>query len=323
MSVFGGRGSTRSISAVKGDDLMKHPTDPSVTCARRYPLPRLLVLSLALAACGADEDATASAAVDVQRSLAMDGILDLIGPKGLVPGGDAPTGLHCDDAPELLTASPCGEELVTEAHFAWSGCEVDHPGERPDVVSDGSFDLVRELPEGLSCDPGELVEVATEADFAVELDLSNGRSAAMSGSILAVSERTIGSQGYTRSATLAVDRAIYEDGDLLRKIAIAGQLNVAIAAAEGGPTRTVDGSLTITPDDSESVGEVTLVGVVHEPLSECAWPIAGELLRARPGGETHHLVFGPGCGEATIDGESVDLTEAQAGGPRRGHGRPF
>lgn len=133
----------------------------------------------------------------------------------------------------MVSASLCGHEYAAEAHYAWADCAVDHAGERPDVTTSGTLDVVRSASEGDCAGPAELEESAV---FEVEAALPRGRRAALSG---------------------------------------------AITASSTGRT----------------------------------------LIRALREGERHTLVFGPGCGEGTLDGEAVELDELQGGGAPRARGR--
>lgn len=92
---------------------------------------------------------------------------------------------------------------------------------------------------------------------------------------------------------------------------------------DDGPVRTVSGDLTISFGDDEDA-MVSLQGVIHAPKGACAWPTAGTMVRTLPDATVHNLSFGPSCGEATLDGEPVDLDALQAEGHgRRGRHRPF
>lgn len=284
----------------------------------------LLTLALNLTGCGRDDDdPTVTAAADLQRALEMDGALDLLGPGGaaVLQGGDKglPAGLACDASPSVVTETVCGHDFAAEAHYAWQDCSVDAPGDRPDPVSGGQLDLVRAVVGEPDCDG--LVSLAESAEFSVSVALPMGRRAEMQGTLTAASERDLEAGDFTRTATIAATRTLFADDEPVLTIALAGELTVDVAFADDGPVRTIDGALTLSSGD-DGDATLTLEGVVHRPLSGCAWPTAGTLVRARTGEEAHTLVFGPDCGEASRDGEPVDLDAQQFNGHRR-RGRPF
>lgn len=284
----------------------------------------IFTLALNLTGCGPDDaDPTVAAAADLQRAFEMDGAFDLLGPGGdaVSQGGGKglPAGAACDASPSVVTEAVCGHEFATEAHYAWQDCSIDAPGDRPDAVGSGQLDLARSVVGEPDCEG--LVSLSESAEFSVSLALPRGRRAEMQGTITAASQRDLAGGVYTRTATIAATRELFADDELVRTIALAGEITVDVSLADDGPVRTIDGVLTTSTGDGEDA-TLTLAGVVHRPLSGCAWPTTGTVVRELPGEESHTLVFGPGCGEATRDGEPVDLEGAPFAGPRR-HGRPF
>jgi len=288
---------------------------------RTSSLTLALALALAPSACTPDaQDPSVTAAASLQRSLEMDGVLDLLRPGGPVAGDHLPLGLACDASPELITASVCDHDLVHEAHFAWTDCVVDHPGDRPDPTSSGSLDLTRDVVAEAGCGAVTITDAAT---FAVNLEFGGDRRAEMTGTLDAVSTRDLGAETVIRSVELTASRTMFIGDDAARNIDLAGTLDIVVTADDDGPVRTVDGTLSMTRADDEGAA-IALHGVVHRPQSDCAWPTAGELVRSSPEGDSVTLVFGPACGEASLGGEPIDLTTAERGpGGRGGRGRPF
>lgn len=288
---------------------------PSLTLA--------LALALAPSACAPDaQDPSVTAAASLQRSLEVDAVLDLLGPDGPVAGDRLPLGLACDASPEVIIASVCERDLVHEAHFAWTDCVVEQPGDRPDPTSSGSLDLSRDVVAEAGCGAVTITDAAT---FAVNLEFGDDRRAEMTGTLDAVSTRDLAADTFTRSVALTASRTMFIGDDAARSIDLAGTLDITITAGDDdeGPVRTVDGALSMTRADDEGAA-IALHGVVHRPRSDCAWPTAGELVRSTPEGDSVTLVFGPACGEASLDGEPIDLTAAERGpGGRHGRGRPF
>ena len=281
----------------------------------------LACLALTLPGCSPDaQDPSVTAATSLQRSLDMDGVLDLLGPGGPVTGDRLPAALACDESPEVIAASVCGHELVREAHFAWTDCVIDHPGDRPDPTVSGSLDLTRDTVADADCGAATITDAAT---FAVTLELGAGHRAEMTGSLDAVSNRDLATATFTRDVELAATRTLYLGDDAAHSIDLHGSLHITVNTSDDGPVRTVDGTLNMLRGDDDDAAAIVLHGVVHRPQSECAWPTAGELVRSTPEGGSVTLTFGPACGAASLDGEPVDLSTAERGPGRRGPGRPF
>lgn len=279
----------------------------------------LALLALTLAGCRPDaQDPSVTAATSLQRSLDMDSVLDLLGPGGPVTGDRLPAALACDDSPEVIAASVCGHDLVREAHFAWTDCRIDHPGDRPDPKVSGSLDLTRDAVADADCGAVTITDAAT---FAVTLELGADRRAEMTGSLDAVSTRELAADTFTRDVELAATRTMYLGDDAAHSVDLHGSLRITATLGDDGPVRTVDGTLNLLRGDDDDTTTIALRGVVHNPQSDCAWPTAGELVRSTPEGDAVTLSFGPTCGAANLDGEPVDLSTAERGPGR--HGRPF
>jgi hypothetical protein len=93
-----------------------------------------------------------------------------------------------------------------------------------------------------------------------------------------------------------------------------GDLSVALSRADH--RATIDGVVSIALPFGEAGAAIT--GVVRVPPTECRYPIAGSVEHTLPDGTSHILAFGPACGQATADGEPVDLATWRPPGPGPG-----
>lgn len=95
-----------------------------------------------------------------------------------------------------------------------------------------------------------------------------------------------------------------------------GDLSVALAFGDADRRATVDGAIAVTLPFGQA--GVAITGLVRVPPAECQYPIAGTVEHTLPDGTSHTLAFGPACGQATADGEPVDLATWQPPGPGPG-----
>lgn len=262
----------------------------------------LLLTSLVISGCGPDHgDPTLAAAADLNDSLEMDGVLDLLGPGGALGAELGPPGLACDADPEISMATLCGHDYAAAASYAWTDCLVDPPGDRPAASSSGTLELIRDVDAAQGCG---VVSFAESATFSLDI-AAEERSVGVAGTLHAVSRRDLAGGGSTRSTTLEIARTL-DRGDEQRTVQLAGELEISVSDAA---IRTVDGVIAVGADEDATI---TLTGVVQGPRSECAWPTAGTLVRDL-GDVRHTLSFGPECGKGVLDGEVVDLQQR----PRR------
>jgi hypothetical protein len=172
----------------------------------------------------------------------------------------------------------------------------------------------------LQCDPDPEVELGTVcgrtvpvsahfewSDCESELGTSSGTAdiATASQDCAAGIERQI-SFTVTHSLPFGDDATATATGD------------VSVALSRADHQATVDGAVSIALPFGEAATAIT--GVVRVPEAECQYPIAGTIERTLPDGTSHILAFGPECGQATADGEPVDLATWRPPGPGPGPG---
>jgi hypothetical protein len=92
-----------------------------------------------------------------------------------------------------------------------------------------------------------------------------------------------------------------------------GELVVALAASESARQATVDGEIAVSLPLGDAA--IAITDLVRVPPSECQYPVAGTVAHTLPDGTSHILAFGPACGQATADGEPVDLATWRPPGP--------
>lgn len=277
---------------------------------RFIPFTTLLVTLASTSACSTDESAAEPALRAAELSeLALSPILLLDAGAMSGAGRFAAIAGACDAAPELSELDACGRTMLGSAVYAWSECSVELPDAAgaDTLTSSGSFTLDSEL-EG-TCGSDEL-SLARTLEFELARALEGG-------------EMLIeGSATITRAAP-TLDAAEVEL-DIARSIVgvdqapasrVHGRLQVEVD--RGTATRRASGTLTMSmshPRYGSRSSEVELIDVVRGPEGACRWPIAGSVVH-----EGHTLEFSAVCGEATLDGEAVDLASVAAA--HRGRGR--
>jgi hypothetical protein len=198
------------------------------------------------------------------------------------------------------------------------------PGQGPrGGPSSGVVDIVNTYSAPADC-VGTITaqEVAT---FQIDRTLPNGDLETAQGTTTSATLVTPGVGPTSKSVVVDVTRTVKDSaGTVLHSVQLSGTHQVQFS---GGPppTRTVNGTMTATFMDGTQ-GQVTLTDVVRPPREECPWPISGSLVRTAPDGTSHTLVYGPACGDATLDGSAVTMPNhgPGQGGPAEGgqSGRP-
>lgn len=271
--------------------------------------------TLASGCLGGAEEPTVGAASAVGQVADMAFVLDAIGPKGAVKQGGfgLPAALACDASPTIIEGSVCGHEGPVEAHFSWTDCAIEAPeGRGPNGPVSGHLDVTRAAEDGCGA-------VAGSAALTVERTLPNGYRMTLEATVDSVSlhDGMDDAASFTRTASLSVQRTLRDGATVLRSMSLSGELTIDVSREGDAPSRTMNGALTASFGEGQAA--MTLHDVVRVAPETCFWPIQGTMTRAA-GGATHTLVFGPSCGEGTLDGEVVDLASLAAQGRGR-HGR--
>lgn len=253
-------------------------------------------------------------------------------------------GFQCDAEPETAEVEVCGQRFPSELHLSWTDCQArargprgggcgwERPpapggGPRPEdsergeatgVVSSGTVEVVTAIAPVEACGEDSPLRFEQQSTHDITHTLEDGRSAKMAGSIASTSVRVPGArQTLSRAVTVDTTRTHLDAaGTVLDSLHLTGSLEENFDAEADTPTRTSNGTLTATLADG-SASSVTLTGIVRVPPSVCAWPLAGTQVRTGAEGTTNTLVFGPECGQATLDGEAITLP-ARPLGPRDG-----
>lgn len=234
--------------------------------------------------------------------------------------------LKCDAEPEITQASVCGVELPTGENYSWTDCKMSNFGQgkgkgKGGPVSSGNIEIRHDV-EGTTadCDGTTALTFSDSTDLAVQRIMPNGRAMTLTGSISATSTHSANATIYTKEVEISALREMSdEDGTLLRHVEIKGTASVAFAVDANGTVRVINGQLTADLGDGDT-HEVALVGVTRRDNAQCRWPVAGTLTRVETDGTSHELVFSSTCGQATLDGASIDLN-AQRGHGKHGRGK--
>lgn len=168
--------------------------------------------------------------------------------------------------------------------------------------SSGVVDIVNTYQAPADC--AGTVTAKEVVTFQIDRTLPNGDLETAQGTTTSTTLVTPGVGPQSKSAVIDVTRTVHDAaGTVLHSVQLSGTHQVAFS---GGPppSRTVNGTMTATFLDGTQ-GQVTLTDVVRPPRQVCPWPISGTLVRTAPDGTSHTLVYGPKCGDATLDGSAV------------------
>lgn len=109
-----------------------------------------------------------------------------------------------------------------------------------------------------------------------------------------------------RQVTLALTRTLPGGGATAD---VSGQLTVVVELGPSGPSRRISGEVAVALPGGAALA-VAIDEVLLVSPEVCGWPIDGSVDRTMPDGSSHRIEFGPECGQATVDGQLVDLASS-------------
>jgi hypothetical protein len=246
--------------------------------------------------------------------------VDSVIPGNIVALGKGAGGLGwvattCDKSPDVTMIDACGQEVIGEGHYAWSGCSVDLPeGARySQLVSEGSVDVSSSLNGDCSQGDATFDRLVT---VNVQRNMPSGRSMTLHGTVT-----THHTQAAPTAFEVLIDlhREMSRDGSVMA----GGDMSGTVSVTRDGVTeqQTLSGTMTMSMHNPHNSHDATiqLTNVVRDPVGDCRWPTSGQIVRTTDG-ETHSLEFGSTCGVATLDGAAVDLNELSSRMGKKGHG---
>lgn len=311
--------------------------------------------AIALPACGRgipEEDPSVSAA-----SLAFEGsdsalVLQLAGftggPAVAAPSPGSTLPQRCDTTPDVVSQVVCAVSVPESMHFEWTGCGAP-PGDGPappddfscpnhagvpqgeEVHSQGTMDITNTVSLGpvtggggaqaiIGCDSTSELTWEQHVDLAMERSGRFGNTASLKGTADTKGTHSLDAQVLSLETALDMTRTLKNDGgEVLRSVRMEGKVSTVMDRGVMPPVRTMNGSMRMDMGEGET-GQVELREVERQAPMVCFWPVAGTMVRTDSEGVAHHLVFGPGCGEATLDGEGISLHVGR-GGPGGPMGR--
>ncbi len=187
-------------------------------------------------------------------------------------------------------------------------------------TSTGTVDVVSTTTAQGECSDSTQLDVQQQATYNIQHTTSDGEITTLTGTVTSSDSHTKGSGPQSQSSTFDTTRTrVDSSGNTVDSVHVTGTLQSAFSQSGDTRTHTSNGTLTLTGTDG-TVSTVTLTDVVRVPRETCDWPTSGTISRAADGA-AHVLVFGPACGQATLDGEAVTLpSHGGPGGPCGGHG---
>ncbi len=279
-------------------------------------LTTIMAAALATAACSPEKvdpltSQNGDAAVAAVEAAGIAGDAALLGDAAPGPmpmmgmGGPA-----CDETPDVTIASSCGHDYPATVHLEWTQC--------PGPVGGNSFGVV-DLTQSVAIDPPDCMTATTvtrtqSADFDVTRMSPDNGGVRLDGITSSTIVHSINTPVGTHSGTIDLtEQRLNGAGTAVRTVDTDGTFSVALDATVMPPTRTVDAQLAVVFVGENKSFNVTVTDVVRIPPTECPFPISGTVqVTTSNGGSsaTHVLVYGPDCGEATLDGQPFDLPPA-------------
>ncbi|MFP2929808.1 hypothetical protein ACLESO_32370 [Pyxidicoccus sp. 3LG] len=309
---------------------------------------RYMAVALLAAGCSSSEtDVTEDATTQVAEVLGD--VQDADVPMGRELLGGIPVharrweheGIQCDTTPESASVEVCGQTFQSELHLAWTDCQarfMGHggrswhgpPGAEADAstapaapTSAGSVDVVTTVEPTAECAEGVALRFQQQSTHDITHTRGDGESRKLSGTLTSIVVGLSDTEPQSRSTTVDTTRArIDAEGNVIDSLHLTGTLEETFDSAAVTPSHVSSGTLTST-DAEGNASTVTLSAVTRAPPSVCTWPVSGTLERTAADGTTTVLVYGPECGQATLDGESITLPSrpGRGGGEGRGGGR--
>ena len=299
----------------------------------------LLAVGFAAGCRGMQEDATASAAEAIEpASNATDSpeIAGLL--EGLVGGGpdrDAVEGFRCDSTPQVANVTVCDKQFPSEIHLDWTSCSLQPPAPPPGTdtsnlppppgghggpggmfqgSSAGTVDVTMQvtLDPSTACGEGEKFQLSESTTFSVQRSGPMGRTMSASGTTTSIAELGAGGPE-TKTTQLDVTRS-FDDGSHDGKSAhLTGTVTVSFDDSSGSMARTLNGTLQAEFSD-DNAATIQITDLVRSAPWVCPWPTSGTVVRTDADGTAHTLVYGPACGQATLDGEDIAMHGPPGGG---------
>jgi hypothetical protein len=290
--------------------------------------------ALFLAACGSTEGTTQDplvtasdtlgTATDIAHAPELEGLMN---GAAIGQGTALPTDLEafrCDPSPQVTYTQVCGRSFPSSIHASWTSCAPrfggprggDRQGPRGDGAfgSSGTVDITIQISASpADCSAGVVLTFTKTTTFNITRTGPRG-SFSNGGTTTSTSARAPGAPTFTESTTVDTTRTRKDaSGAVVRNVHLTGTLMTAFDRSSGTPSRTMNGTLDAQLSDG-TTGTITLTNVTRS--AGCHWPTAGTISRTRDG-TTHTLVFGPACGEATLDGKTIPLRFGHHGAPGR------
>lgn len=279
-----------------------------------------------------------SQASDSAQALELSGLLALVRAADAPPlgGGRGPHGQECDVTPEVTFVEVCGKQLPEQARFQWDSCarpsregrghhEPGKPsGPAIEKTGTGDISITTSTSGPADCVETTPFEVTEDATFVTTRGGRDGGTESVSGSSHTVSQRILAERRpLSRTSTFATTRERKDEaGVVVSSLRLEGQITVAFDDGTSTPQRTSAGSFTYdhVKDAATSTGTITLLDVVSAGPRECRWPLAGRVIRDASDGTSQTLEFTSTCGEATLDGLAITLTDDRPKHGREGGG---
>ncbi len=211
----------------------------------------------------------------------------------------------CDPEPEVGWTQVCGRDVPTEVTLAWDACS----GMRQEATSSGSLHVVNSFtPSSEACDDDTVLSIAHDASF--ELSITGPRDYTISetGTVSASGSRSLSGPAMEMAVTTHLSRSLTNAEGRSISATLSGSHTTVFDHATDPATATSNGTQDVEIDGARGAHAiaVTITDLVRVAPAVCRYPVSGTLLLVRDE-LSRSVVFGPECGQASIDGEALTL----------------
>lgn len=214
-------------------------------------------------------------------------------PSLATPEGNKPPAMYCDATPDYTYVNLCGTQVASSASVAWSGCAAGPDG---NVQTSGTLDMTLDVQA--TCGAVTEVTFTRQLDFDVVF-ASDREKNTFAGAVTVAGTQPLFTPSWTREMTFYMTSIT--DGQGAKPKKLDGSLSVAFTGGKDvTPSETWDGAF------ETHAGALKFEGVTRADPKSCKWPTAGQIVRTTDG-QTHTLAFSATCGEATLDGKTINL----------------
>ena len=256
-----------------------------------------------------DGVATASDAANAAETSGM-----MSGGATMTPIPDGMEMFRCDLHPMIKVMTVCGHMFPSSIDLSWMNCNAIGPREifhaqagDKGMTTSGTVSITNTVtldPEG-QCTRTTKVSIERTVQSMITTTGADG-SREVDADVTVKSDRDPTAMTFTNSESHDITITQKDASGMMTSTRhLVGMLTSTFAVANGMATRTLNGMISDTKDGKTA--SLTITDLVRPSFRVCRFPTSGTIERDAADGTKHTLVFGPNCGDITLDGTKVTL----------------